>query len=149
MAGATGQAASGPLPRVPPPTVAPPSGSRSGFYALIIVLVVVIVIVGLLAVIPVSVSYSEELHSSLGSNGTATLSPSQNSHVSGSWLTASGQPVTFQITDATGGVLYTAYAASGSFTFTVDSPFYTFTSVSNGPQTVSLTGAYTSPVFVL
>ena len=133
-----------------PPTsgpITPPSSSQSRtVVTVVIVIVVLLVIVVALAIIPFPHGYSYTLSSSALNNGVATLSVPAGSQVTGSWSTSSGGSITLTITDELGNTVYSADAASGSFSFTGSNSPYTFTASSLLSEDTSISGSYASPL---
>jgi hypothetical protein len=124
----------------------PPKPSHRVRNVVIVVVVIAVVVIVALALIPIPHSFTEQLNSSFLTDGKATFSPTSGSAVTGTWSTASGDSVTLSITDSNGGTVYTASAHSGSFSFTANTPPYTFTDSSTLSETVHISGTYSTPL---
>jgi hypothetical protein len=132
---------------VPTAPSAKPAKTPSSHVVRNVVIVLVVVVVALVALftVPISHSYSYQFASSLLSTAGATLSPPTGAHVMGTFSTASGGSVTFQITDSNSNVVYSTDSNYGSFSFTASSPPYTFAASSLLSESVHVSGSWSAP----
>jgi len=111
---------------------------------IILVIVASLAVILILFLVPVEHPFSLKVTSSLSGTGATAFAPPSGSGVSGSW-TAAGASVILQITDSLGHAIYAGDGTSGSFSFTAINSPYTVSMTSPAPETVTVTGHYSSP----
>ena len=131
----------------------PPSskGHRTRNRVVVVVVVVAATMVALFTV-PVTSSFSAKF----GPYGaplppglpipSAGLDPPTGSHVWGTFSVNGTEAMPFQVSDGNDNVVYTDNATQGSFSFTASNPPYTFCAGPTPPESVLVSGHYSSPV---
>ncbi len=122
----------------------PAEKSSAGRTAAKVVGVIVLILL-LLALVPLPLQFSTTMQSYAVNPSYSTIASNCVS-VSGSWSTSSGDSVTFAIENSAGTVLYTADAASGSFSFSGGSGPFVAGAYSLLPESVSVSGTCWWPV---
>ena len=115
-----------------------------------VVAAVLVIAVILLYTIPVSTPFSAGLTATYGTPVGVTINLPAGSQVHGTFTTANGESVAFQIADASRDVIYSTASNYGSFSFTAGNPPYTLTAslpTSSSPETaVQVSGHYSTPL---
>jgi hypothetical protein len=117
------------------------------FWNLIIVVAVVVAVILLLTLLPIPHPFSTTLASGTASGAKASYNFPGEASVRGSWSVSSGSSVQFSIQNAAGNVIYSSTGSSGSFSFVASDSPYTLSVLSVSPQSTSVSGSYSSPIF--
>lgn len=104
------------------------------------------VVILFLMLVPLPLPFNTTLQSYAVDVSRSQLASSNCVSVSGSWSTSNGGSVTFAIVNATGTVVYSADASSGSFSFGGFSGPYMAGAYSILPETVQVSGTCWDPV---
>ncbi len=110
-----------------------------------------VVLIAVLALVPVTHTFSAQLRSGWLSDGTEVLTFPIGSHISGSWRAAYGTVITLTIYPVGGAVFFSENASNGTFAFSAQASSYVFTSSSTSVHNVTtfITGSYSAPLLIL